>query len=617
MFNRFKSALLSSVGAAESAAAVAQAAVTDGAEAAGGPAARPAKFAYGRPAFLQLETEDELQVAGDRVIRPIIVPRDSSRLPWTAGYAEAVNAGKSKRNEDAAAVYTGVLHQPPPGGPAGDGDGDGLQRTGRSVPYYYFGLFDGHAGHGASVAAAHQLHHIIHERLVDVLDHLLPPDPSAAEAAPAPGVRAASLWIPAEEVAPEKLVTGALEAAFNDMDALIAEDRLKYDMRGGCTAVVALLLLGRLYVANAGDSRATYCRHGRAVIASHDFTPETERHRVRQLACQQPALTGGEFTHLDFARRVGRRDLGKRVLYRDAHMTGWAYKTVTERDLRFPIVCGDGKRSRVCATIGVTRGFGDHDLKAQNTNVNIKPFLSSQPQVLVVDLEEEAVTESDVLVMATDGLWDVISNERAAELVEQSLAAFPADDVTKRRYRCTSAAQDLVMSARGKLKERLWRLSDGTMATIDDISVFVVPMLPYREEHLLWKLGQEASAVRCAPAEPPSGVRQVSEPAQLDRYQSLVEQCGRPSPPAGTSPSGNSSGAATAAAAAAAEDPVETGVEPEFADAETGEPTAANGPVPAANGPSGTPSAAEQVGTVPVTWFGGEDATPVRRPAPR
>ena len=44
------------------------------------------------------------------------------------------------------------------------------------------------------------------------------------------------------------------------------------------------------------------------------------------------------------------------------------------------------------------------------------------------------------------------------------------------------------MAARGKLKERLWRLSDGQMATIDDISVFVVPLLPYREEHLLWKV---------------------------------------------------------------------------------------------------------------------------------
>ena len=54
-------------------------------------------------------------------------------------------------------------------------------------------------------------------------------------------------------------------------------------MRGGCTALVALFLLGRLYVANAGDSRAVVCRRGRSLVASHDFTPETERQRVRQL----------------------------------------------------------------------------------------------------------------------------------------------------------------------------------------------------------------------------------------------------------------------------------------------------------------------------------------------
>ena len=61
-------------------------------------------------------------------------------------------------------------------------------------------------------------------------------------------------------------------------------------------------------------------------------------------ASRQPALCGDEFTHLEFCRRVTRRDLGKRVLYRDAHMTGWAYKTVTEQDVKFPVVCGEGKR---------------------------------------------------------------------------------------------------------------------------------------------------------------------------------------------------------------------------------------------------------------------------------
>ena len=65
----------------------------------------------------------------------------------------AVNAGKSKRNEDNAHIHVGTL--PGPGAGAGDA-------AGRSLQYYYFGLFDGHAGHGASTAAANQLHHILH-----------------------------------------------------------------------------------------------------------------------------------------------------------------------------------------------------------------------------------------------------------------------------------------------------------------------------------------------------------------------------------------------------------------------------------------------------------------------
>lgn len=48
----------------------------------------PLKYAYTRPHFLQLNGEDEIQVAGDHLIRPIIVPRDITRLPWNAGYAE-------------------------------------------------------------------------------------------------------------------------------------------------------------------------------------------------------------------------------------------------------------------------------------------------------------------------------------------------------------------------------------------------------------------------------------------------------------------------------------------------------------------------------------------------
>lgn len=37
---------------------------------------------------------------------------------------------------------------------------------------------------------------------------------------------------------------------------MLIEDRKQYRNAGGCTAVVTLFILGKMYVANAGDSRA-------------------------------------------------------------------------------------------------------------------------------------------------------------------------------------------------------------------------------------------------------------------------------------------------------------------------------------------------------------------------
>lgn len=37
----------------------------------------------------------------------------------------------------------------------------------------------------------------------------------------------------------------------------------------------------------------------------------------------QPHLLGNEFTHLEFPRRVQRKEVGKKMLYRDFTMSGW------------------------------------------------------------------------------------------------------------------------------------------------------------------------------------------------------------------------------------------------------------------------------------------------------
>lgn len=67
---------------------------------------------------------------------------------------------------------------------------------------------------------------------------------------------------------------------------------MKYLAAGGCTACIALFILGNIYIANAGDSRAILCNNNIVQPLSVDFTPESERDRIRRLVEQQPNLLG-------------------------------------------------------------------------------------------------------------------------------------------------------------------------------------------------------------------------------------------------------------------------------------------------------------------------------------
>lgn len=124
-------------------------------------------------------------------------------------------------------------------------------------------------------------------------------------------------------------------------------------------------------------------------------------------------------------------------------------------------------------TIGVTRGFGDHDLLSVYNKVPIKPFLSCHPEIRIYELS--SAKENDVLVMGTDGLWDILSELKAAEIVSSSISNFSERD------RFVSAATCLVAAARGsKVGDFVWQLKDGKPSSADDISVFVIPISPYK-----------------------------------------------------------------------------------------------------------------------------------------
>lgn len=455
----------------------------------------PDKFQYARPIFLQLLTLDELKASADHNVRPIIVPRDISILPFGTGYAECVNSGKSEWNEDQAAFCRQVLSDPSKKHP--------------DLPYTYFGIFDGHAGYGAALAASHQFHHILHEKLVDIIDVLLPRgEDENGTIRPDGGLPHPSHFY--KTVTKDELVIGALESAFFNMDALIAQDREWYRDAGGCTALVSLFIYGKMFVANAGDSRAVLCQKSTKKVLngevgndanakevfpvpfSFDHTPETERRRLMNTAQLKPQLLGRQYIAMEYARRPHVKDLGQRILCRQGNTEGWVYKTLNSEDLRMPVVTGEGKRSRLLGTLGVTRGFGDHDLLAINTGTLIKPFLTPHPEVKrrdlskIVSIPGENNEDGDygVLVMATDGLWDVSDNETVAKTVFQTLAMYPTE-----KHRYTMVAQELVAKARGKINDSgHWRLADSkAAATVDDISVIVIPVYQYYKEHIKWE----------------------------------------------------------------------------------------------------------------------------------
>lgn len=282
----------------------------------------PLRFPYGRPEFLGL-SQDEVECSADHIARPILILKETRRLPWATGYAEVINAGKSTHNEDQASceVLTvkkkaGTITSTPNRNSKRRSslpNGEGLQLKENSesegISCHYWSLFDGHAGSGAAVVASRLLQHHITQQLQDIVEILknsaiLPPTclGEEPESTPAHGrtlTRAASLrggvgapgspstpptrFFTEKKIPHECLVIGALESAFKEMDLQIERERSAYNISGGCTALIVVCLLGKLYVANAGDSRAIIIRNGEIIPMSSEFTPETERQRLQYL----------------------------------------------------------------------------------------------------------------------------------------------------------------------------------------------------------------------------------------------------------------------------------------------------------------------------------------------
>lgn len=135
----------------------------------------------------------------------------------------------------------------------------------------------------------------------------------------------------------------------------------------GTTACVALFIEGKLYVANAGDSRAVLCRDRKAFPMSFDHKPEQDKEKER-------------------IEKAG----------------GW----VTAM-------------GRVCGNLNLSRCIGDLKYK-QNKNIDVsQQIITAEPDVRVVDIEKEDL----FLVVACDGVWDILTNDGIVDFVSKSFIA--------------------------------------------------------------------------------------------------------------------------------------------------------------------------------------------------
>ncbi|KAM6597414.1 hypothetical protein CsatA_007938 [Cannabis sativa] len=132
-------------------------------------------------------------------------------------------------------------------------------------------------------------------------------------------------------------------------------DFLKEDFRGGSCCVTALIRKGNLVVSNAGDCRAVMSRGGAAEALTSDHRPsrEDEKERIEN--------TGG---YVDLCRGV------------------W----------------------RIQGSLAVSRGIGDRHLKQ---------WVIAEPETRVLQIKPE----HEFLILASDGLWDKVSNQEAVDTV--------------------------------------------------------------------------------------------------------------------------------------------------------------------------------------------------------
>nr|XP_051205553.1 probable protein phosphatase 2C 21 [Lolium perenne] len=154
----------------------------------------------------------------------------------------------------------------------------------------------------------------------------------------------------------------------------------------GSTASVALIRGNQIIVGSVGDSRCVLSRNGQAMDLSTDHKPNLpdERRRIQN--------AGGRVT----------------------------------RDTR-RVWCAGQERVqlgsyRVNGLLAMSRSIGDFILKSNGLSAT-EQMVTCNPDVRTVDITDD----TEFLLIASDGIWDILSSQGAVDFVHQKLASGTTD----------------------------------------------------------------------------------------------------------------------------------------------------------------------------------------------
>ncbi|CAI8589797.1 unnamed protein product [Vicia faba] len=181
----------------------------------------------------------------------------------------------------------------------------------------------------------------------------------------------------------------------------------------GSTALVAILTKTHIIVANCGDSRAALCRGKEALPLSTDHKPNRE----------------GEWERIEAA--------GGKIIQWNGY--------------------------RVLGVLAVSRSIGDKYLK---------PWIIPDPEVTIALREKN----DECLILASDGLWDVMTNEEACEIARKRILIWHKKNGTN----ASTVQSDRVNPAAQYAAEYLSKLAL-QRGSKDNISVIVIDLKAQRQ----------------------------------------------------------------------------------------------------------------------------------------